>query len=155
MIEMSGGVNNDSQVIAYTVVSAVPYAGMLVKGTTADATVDLCGASTGDTNEPLGYTYTSSRDNFMLYTQNGGTAAANMKIGIHALIEGQKFNAVVDATSAAIAIGDKICVDATGYITKYTSGAGWVVGIAQSALAENAGIGNTVVVRISKRYMTA
>lgn len=148
----SGGVVNDSQVIAYKVVSAVPYAGMLVKGTTADATVDLAGSSA---DEPLGYTYTSSKDNFMTYTQDGGTAQANARVGIHALIEGQKFNAPVDATNAAIAIGDTVMVDATGYVTKYVSGAAWVLGRAETALDENAGIGNFVTVRIAKRYIAA
>jgi hypothetical protein len=154
---MAGGVNNDSQVIAYTITSAVPYAGMLLKGTTADSTMDLLGAST---DEPMGYTYVSSKDNFMTYSQDGGTAKAGARIGVHALIEGQKANMVVGTANTAIAIGDKVKVysaaGGAGYVDKYTSEtACWQVGTAETAVDATAGVGTVVVVRISKRYIPA
>lgn len=144
---MSGGEVNPANTIAYTVVDAVGYAGLIVtRGTTADYMVLAADASA---DEPEGYTYTDSKKPSTI----GGASQTGQRIGIHALIEGQIAEFVLPSTHDAITVGDKLCVSTGGTVIKYDSGASWVVGRAEKAVEQDAG--GYVRVRISKRYIAA
>lgn len=145
---MSGGLVNNSPIIAYTCTSAVSYAGTLVKGTTSDMTVDVCGAASTDitVNEPVGYTFTDTKNPIT------GVATAAKTVGICALIPGQIAELKLSATNSAIAIGDKVMSAASGLIDK-KSGACWVVGTALEAADSSSG--DVIKVRIYKYWASA
>jgi hypothetical protein len=144
---MSGGEVNPANTIAYTVVEAVDYAGLIVtRGTTADYMVLAADASA---DEPEGYTYTDSKKPSTI----GGASQTGQRVGIHALIEGQIAEFVLPAAHDAISVGDRLCVSTGGTVIKYASGASWVVGRADEAIDQNAG--GYVQVRVSKRYIAA
>jgi hypothetical protein len=142
---MSGGETNPANTIAYTIVDAVSYAGLIVTTCATANTMVLAGASS---DEPLGYTFSQP-----LYV-TGGSPAANSKVGIHALIEGQKAEFKLPATHAAITKGDEMMSTASGCVIKAdASGAAWILGRAEEGVLQNAG--GYVEVRISKRYRAA
>lgn len=144
---MSGGLVNDGQVIAYTATTAITYPGTLLKGTATADTVDTCGAG----EEPIGFAFTSTKHPVT------GTATADVKVGVHALIPGQVIEVPLLATNAQIAIGDTVETTAGGTVDK-KSGAGWCVGEALAAAATNAGGTAATMylkIRVNKRYQAS
>lgn len=144
---MSGGLVNNAEVIAYTASEAINYPGMLLKATSTSKTVALC----DNAEEPIGYAFTSTKHPVT------GVAAADVKVGVGALIEGQIIEVPLLATNAAIAIGDLVETSTNGTVD-LKSGAGWVVGYAEIAAASNAGGTAATLymkVRVAKRYASA
>lgn len=142
---MSGGETNPANTIAYTIGDVVDYAGLIVAiGGTADYM--LLAAASSD--EPLGYTYTAKKN-----PVTGASLAKGQRVGIHALIEGQKAEFKLPASHAAISYGDEIMSTTAGCVVKKTAGVGWVLGRATEAKTLNEG--GYVEVRISKRYVYA
>lgn len=141
---MSGGQVNDAQGIAFTVVEAVDYAGLIVAASSTENYVVLCAASA---TEPMGYTFTNSKHPI--------TAASQtlQKVTIMALIEGQDVEMILPATHTAVAVGDEIMSTTVGKVVPKTAGAGWILGRAREAVEQNTG--GAVKVRVSKRYASA
>jgi len=142
---MSGGEINPAECIAYTVSSAVEYAGLIVTKSASQDYMDL--ASNASTQIPAGYTYTSSKNPIT------GVAEANKKVGIHALIPGQIAEFVLPDTHAAVAVGDKLTFTTGGRVIKCTSGPAWVVGIAEKSVSQNTG--GFIKARIMVYYLAA
>lgn len=142
---MSGGETNPANTIAYTIVDAVSAAGLIVANCATADTMVLAGASS---DEPMGYTFSQP-----LYV-TGGSPAASSRVGVHALIEGQKAEFVLPATHGAITKGTTMLMSTTaGKVIPYVSGAAWVLGRAEEGKTQNEG--GYVEVRISKRYIAA
>lgn len=146
-MSQTGGLVNDAGVIAYTASEAITYPGTLVKATSTAHTVALC----DNAEEPIGYAFTSTKDPIT------GVAAANVKVGIGALVPGIIIEVPLLATNAAIAIGDLV-ETATDGTVDLKSGSGWVVGYSETAAATNAGgtaATRYIRVRVEKRYASA
>lgn len=144
---MSGGLVNNAEVIAFTTATAISYPGTLIASTATANTVDVCGAGT----EPIGYAFTTTKNPVT------GTATADVKVGVGALIPGQIIEVPLLATNAAIAIGDEVETTAAGTVD-LKSGAGWIVGQALAAAATNAGATATTMylkIRVNKRYASS
>lgn len=141
---MSGGLVNDAYVQPIYVVSAVSYAGTLLKRTTTAGRGDLCGAG----EEPNGYAFTSSKDPVTK------VATANVTIGIAKLVDGDLIEVPLLSTNAEIAVGDALETTASGTVDKL-AGAGWQVGTAAEAKAATAGTGAFIKVYVNKKYVAS
>lgn len=142
---MSGGETNPAQIIAYTIPVAVDYAGLIVTRSATAGYMDLAADASGDV--PEGYTYTNTKHPI------SGASQAGQKVGIHALVNGQKAEFVLPATHDAIVVGDKICVTTDGKVIKCAAGPAWVLGTSEDAVSKNTG--GYVEVRINMYYLAA
>lgn len=143
---MSGGETNPAQIIAYTIPVAVDYAGLIVTRSATAGYMDLAADASADV--PEGYTYTNSKHPITAASQAG------QKVGVHALIPGQKAEFVLPATHAAISVGDRITMTTDGKVIKYAgSGAAWILGTSEDAVLQNAG--GYVEVRMNPYYVSA
>jgi len=143
---MSGGETNPAVCIAYTVPVAVDYAGLIVTRSATSGYMDLAANASADV--PEGYTYTNTKHPVTEASQAG------KKVGIHALVPGQKAEFVLPATHDAIAVGDRITMTTVGKVIKYAgSGAAWILGTSEDAVDQNAS--GYVEVRIGVYYLSA
>jgi hypothetical protein len=143
---MSGGETNPAVCIAYTIPVAVDYAGLIVTRSATAAYMDLAADASADV--PEGYTYTNSKHPIT------GASRSGQKIGVHALIPGQKAEFVLPSTHAAIAVGDRITMTTAGCVIKYAgSGAAWILGTSEDAVDQNTG--GYVEVRMNPYYLAA
>lgn len=146
------GRTNEADVQPGYMKEAVDYPGMLltlVAASTITTAPEYDLTDAGD--EPHGYAFNTTKDPVTLI------AGAAVIRGVVALIEGQEAEFVLLATNAAIAIGDELETAAQGTVD-LKSGAGWCVGTALQAAAQNAGATAAtryIRVRVSKRYAAA
>ena len=126
----------------YTFSAAVAKIGTLLKQSTTAGTVDIC-----DSTRPIGYAYETTSGTVF------GTTDLTKKYGVMPLIQGDKVAFPLLATNAAIAVGEEVELTTGGTIDK-KSGAGFVIGVAQDAAAQNDGATTScyLAVRVDFRY---
>lgn len=127
---------------AFKVATAITAEGTLVVPTTTANTWDVCGAGV----QPLGFTVLSGTN------PKTGLTAANEYLAVHPMTEGTIAYFNLPAANAAIAINDELETVASGCID-LKDGAGWIVGRALEAVAENTG--GRIKVFVSKYYASA
>lgn len=147
MAQARGGLISPAGAISWQCASHVASAGTLLKMTTTAATkgvhgvkVDLCGAG----EEPAGFAFTNT-----VNPADNTTTRTDEMVAMMSLEEGMIIDVPVPATHAAITLGARVETAADGKVT-VESGAGWIVGTALEALAENTG--TYVKIRVCKWY---
>lgn len=123
----SGGLANDALVIPFTAHEAIVDAGYVLT-VNSDGEMALCGAG----EQPMGISFKST------YNEASGSAEANVKVGVIMMRPGTIVNVRLLATNAAIDEGNLLETTAGGTVD-LKSGAGFVVGVALEARAQNAG----------------
>lgn len=113
--------------VSYNMNTAVTYAGTLLSKNTVANEMDLTGAGA----RPDGYAMKSSEN-------LAGTPVADVQVAVAPLITGNVVEMVLLATNVVIAVGDSLETVALGRVDK-KNGAGWVVGTALEAAAQNDG----------------
>jgi len=113
--------------VSYNMNTAVTYAGTLLSKNAVANEMDLTGAGA----RPDGYAVKSSEN-------LAGTAVADVQVGVLPLITGNVAEIPLLATNAVIAVGDLLETTALGTVD-LKAGAGWVVGTALEAAAQNDG----------------
>lgn len=126
-ITSDGGLVNDALVVAFTAHEAIVDAGYVL-AVNSDGEMALCGAGA----QPHGISFKST------YNEASGSAEADVKVGVIMLRPGTIVNVKLLATNVAIDEGDLLETAAGGTVDK-KSGAGYIVGVAIQARAENAG----------------
>lgn len=143
---MSGGFLNGIEYAgkAFTAHAAITYPGTLVKLTTTEGEVDLCGA--GD--RPDGYVHMGS----ISMATGSPVATADSRVTVKGLVPGTVIEVPLPATHAAITVGAELETAASGCAI-IKDGAGEIIGKAMVAVAENAG--GYVKVFVSQRTAAA
>ena len=130
----------------YTFSEAVTKIGTLLKHVAETAgTVEIC-----DSTRPMGYAYETTSGTVF------GVTDLTKKYGVMPLIQGDKVAFPLLATNAAIKVGDEVELTTGGTIDK-KSGAGFVIGVAEDAAAQNDGATTScyLAVRVDFRYESA
>lgn len=129
---MSGGFINGIEYAGkrFTAHAAITYPGTLVKLTTTEGEVDLCGAG----EYPDGYVHMGS----ISMATGSPVATADASVAVKGLVPGTVIEVPLPATHSAITVGAEMETAASGCAV-IKSGAGEIIGKAMVAVAENAG----------------